>query len=395
LAYQQSEYRKKKEEEAFKDQIINNKNELAKDFMNNEIYEAAKIEYEEVLNLDPYNIEARKGLLKILTYERYNENKFKPAVIEKQLQSLKKMDEKDPHIYVLIGMLYIQQEEYKNAIESLEQALNFDKNVASAWYQSGLAYEYLAEKCQYDNKQSCSEKESSTYTKKAIHHYQKAVTLSEWNSDYLTNLAYIYLKTGEYQKAITHYTKITELDHSYMNAYLEIALTYRIMGMLEESKNRLDYLLDLFSDNEITSLKKNAGSWEYDNIILFEIPEKHYYVLWTQALNTYLIQALENNGNVDPSNEYSKQAESLIDQSNHGEESPQKLHDQIVEEKGNQINIQVNVGEKSTQKGKDLITEEKANQIKKQLKSDIVSLIKSKICSQKTLKPFWDEINNQ
>jgi len=279
LAYEQSVYRQEQESQAFKDHIVKKQLKLANLFMNNERYEAAKYEYEEVIKLDIYNIEARKGLLKISTYERFKNNTFTPDVVENQIKMLIDEDKNDPHVNVFLGKLYDQLEMASASISNYSKAIQQDVNVSSAWFGLGTQYEKQGN------------------TQKAIAAYKQAVRLSKWNSNYLTNLAYMYSKTGNYKSAIENYETILMLDYSELVAYLEISLAYRLDGQLYMAHAYSDYLIRLLSNKKILSLKKNKDAWAYDivnkdgsseEISLDSIESKKFYIFWTHALNHFV-----------------------------------------------------------------------------------------------------------
>jgi len=279
LAYEQSVYRQEQEDKLFKDEIIRKQLRLANLFMNNERYEAAKFEYEAVIYLDEYNIEARKGLLKISTYERFKNNTFTPDVVESQIKMLVDDDQNDPHVNVFLGKLYDQLELAHASIENYSKAIQQDVTVSSAWFGLGRQYE----------KQGLS--------RKAIKAYEQAVFLSKWNSNYLTNLAYMYSKTGNYKKAIENYETILMLDYSELVAYLEISIAYRLDGQFDMAYAYSDHLIRQLSDKKMVALKKNLNPWAYDiqykdgsteEISLDGLVPKKFYIFWTNALNHFV-----------------------------------------------------------------------------------------------------------
>ena len=76
--------------------------------------------------------------------ELMNSGDVKGAIA--RLESINDLNPNFPQNHYNLGVAYYKDEEYKKSIESLNQAISLDKNIADAYYTTGLAYQDWARK---------------------------------------------------------------------------------------------------------------------------------------------------------------------------------------------------------------------------------------------------------
>jgi tetratricopeptide (TPR) repeat protein len=250
---------------------------LGKQFLDMGLNDAAREEFQEALKLDPTNVEAEFGLFKSRVFNLL-QGEYNPEVIEKRLEILKAEKEDDPHVHLFLGDFYYTLEKDQEAEEQYRQAIKLDEKVASAYYGLGLIYD------------------KQDKTDVALKMFEQAAGLSKGNRNYLNNLASLYSRKGQYEKAIKKYLEVIKLDPDYLLSYCEIAQALRLTGKIKEAYH-IQLALAKRLDNEKTaSLPKNQDPWyfiagqdkEVKKISLQELPEKRCYVYYCCALTGYL-----------------------------------------------------------------------------------------------------------
>jgi tetratricopeptide (TPR) repeat protein len=104
-----------------------------------------------------------------------------------------------------------------NAIQYYEKAIEFNPNMAEAYYNLGLVY---GDKGNID---------------KAIQFYKKVVELKPQDSDAYTNLGVTYGKNGNLDKAIQFCQKAVELSPQDFEAYTNLGTAYQNKGDFEKA----------------------------------------------------------------------------------------------------------------------------------------------------------------
>jgi tetratricopeptide (TPR) repeat protein len=120
---------------------------LAKSFLDGSQIEEAKRAYEKALELDPLQLEGRRGLFKTKVYEMAVPGQQDTEVIRKRLEWLLAIDPKDAHALTMLGNLYTRaglgREE---AIAKYRQALEIDPALKEEKPGLGIKIDgYLAE----------------------------------------------------------------------------------------------------------------------------------------------------------------------------------------------------------------------------------------------------------
>jgi tetratricopeptide (TPR) repeat protein len=265
---QQEAFERAAQERALKATLAKDSVRLAKSFLDVGQLEEAKRAYEKALELDPVNLEARRGLFKTEVYGMAAAGQHDPEVIRKRLESLLAIDAKDPHELVLLGNLYARaglgREE---ALAKYRQAIAIDPAVAEAHF--GLATLFLKD-------------DDLT---QALGPSEEAQRLSPWNPRYLETLAYVRDRSGNVGEALELYRRAIVLDGDYLSPYFEIVSLQRRSGDLAGALATGRRLAALMDDKRITDLPKNQKTLyfraEAGTVFLRGLEEKRCYAHWS------------------------------------------------------------------------------------------------------------------
>ena len=132
------------------------------------------------------------------------------------IDSLKNLDQSEknnPNYYFLKGVSYLYLSNYNSAIEDFSQSLKLNSNNPTFYFYRGYTFSKL-------NK-----------FKKTEEDYLRAISLKPNTPEFYNNLAGIYYTTGENEKAIESYIKALEL-----NKDLKQSLT-GLLNVLSQTKN--------------------------------------------------------------------------------------------------------------------------------------------------------------
>ncbi len=290
IAAKQSEYQKIAADELKKSEIVSNRLKLGNSFLNVLQLDAAKIEFEEALKLDPLNLSARKGLFKSEFFKPIVERDYDPEIMDKRLMLILQEDSDDPQALLFLGHIYSSIDS-KQAIEYYQKAIDKDPSVAAAYFGIGVIYD---EQNKHDE---------------ALMMYEKALSLSKWNQLFLDNLGYQYYLRKEYNKAIEKYELLLRLNEHFLSAYYIISNAYRVTGNIEQARLDQEKLIKLLDDENVTSLKRNKEPWffsfGYEKVYFFNFSKKKFYAYYNMALTYYLL------GNETEAMQYIKKAKDL------------------------------------------------------------------------------------
>lgn len=127
------------------------------------------------------------------------------------------------------AICYDEMRQYEKAAEEYEKAydLQINSTVAS---NLGLCYQQLG---QYD---------------KATRAYRDAIDADPKNAYPYNNLAQLYIRQEEYEKALEHALKATELHEGFRQAYSAQAVCYAMMGEKELYEKALRHAVSCGSD---------------------------------------------------------------------------------------------------------------------------------------------------
>lgn len=122
-----------------------------------------------------------------------------------------------------LGNWYLEpvQRQYSLAINAYKRALEFDPDCAAVYHSLGFAYYKEGE---FDLAQEALQKAIELNPQNANYHYVLGQLLEDW-----TEL------DGAWEKAIQEFTRATELDPSYIEAWYNRGLLYEKLGGLEKA----------------------------------------------------------------------------------------------------------------------------------------------------------------
>lgn len=274
IAFKQNEYRLKEKQNSLRSEMLSRHLKLGNSFLNVMQLEAAKIEFEEALKLDPLNLSAQRGLSKSEIFTPILINDYDPEIMEKRLELILEDDPNDPHAFLFLGRIYTPINPDK-ALEYYQKAIKNDPSIAAAYFGIGVIYDE-------QNKPD-----------EALQMYLAALNLSKWNQVFLSNLADQYCLRKDYQKAIEQYNLLLTLDDRLLPVYYTVSNAYRIEGNLEQARKDQEKLIKLLNNENVTSYKRNQQVWYfhcgYEHIFFYEYPEKKYYAYYNLAITYYLL----------------------------------------------------------------------------------------------------------
>ena len=153
----------------------------------------------------------------------FTASKFEEA--ERILLNITSENQNDYDAYNFLGIIKLNQRDYKLAAEYLEKVILLKPGHSTAAYNLGLACQNLHD------------------SEEAIHWYEYSLQLTPAYFDSLLNLAYIYKEKKEYLTSEFYLKKILELDPENANAWNNLASlfleTERINEALEAYKKAI------------------------------------------------------------------------------------------------------------------------------------------------------------
>ncbi|HAI76609.1 MAG TPA: hypothetical protein DCM08_10210 [Microscillaceae bacterium] len=165
------------------------------------------------------------------------------------------------------GLAYLQQEEWKIAVEMFSKVLNVNSLHTEAWYHRGLTYFKMK---QY---------------KEALADFDQAVLLQPQNPFRYASRAYVRSQIGDAHGAVEDYQKALDLDP-------EDAITLNNLGLLEE---QLGYKQSAEARFQKADALADAGK-TFEKPDLDEILRKHQAVEEAKAE----FKNLEKNASAQP-----------------------------------------------------------------------------------------------
>ncbi|MHB8710178.1 MAG: tetratricopeptide repeat protein [Minisyncoccota bacterium] len=165
----------------------------------------ALVEARIALEIDPA---PRNLAMVILLY-----NKTGATAKAKELEAqLLKMPNVDSNSFNSLGLMYLDQNNYKQAEFYFRKAFAMDPNFPNAYNNLGIALSYMHR------------------LDEAIVNYKKAIELNPNYANAYNNLGALYKDTGKYQEALTTLKKAIQLNPNMSNPYMNIGEVYRLMG---------------------------------------------------------------------------------------------------------------------------------------------------------------------
>jgi tetratricopeptide (TPR) repeat protein len=180
------------------------------------------------INMDVNSQEYQKYYFELERYLMENCVSMKEKVASNNKVSEKSMT-KNPRAKELYsqGIIAVEKENYKKAIEYFEAAVKIDPEFAFAWDNLGLSYRRLNN---YD---------------KAIYAYEKSLKIDPNGTMPLQNIAIVYQYKQEFKKAIKAYKKLAEVDKDNPEVYYGIGQIYA--SNLNDLEKGLDYICKAYN----------------------------------------------------------------------------------------------------------------------------------------------------
>ncbi|MCK4798064.1 MAG: tetratricopeptide repeat protein, partial [Spirochaetes bacterium] len=183
--------------------------------------EEAKLLYQDLLKLDPNNINTLLELSKILS----NRGDYDKAL--KLLSRAEKKSPDDSDLLLIKGTVYANKKDFVKAVEYLDRSLKLNPKNVYVWLNLGKIYV---------NKFNVS---------KSREYFEKGLELEPDNVFLLEGLGVSCLNLRLFNDAINKFERIIKLEPSYTSAYFYIAEAYKLKGDYDLSINYYDKLLEL------------------------------------------------------------------------------------------------------------------------------------------------------
>jgi len=161
----------------------------------------------------PEKVGLRLGRLWEIAHQGMRENKLLRA--EKALLTILKIDEKNAAAYNRLGILYVKQKEFKDAIDCFEIASSIEKS-ASSLHNLGLIYY-----------------ETGDYAKASIA-FEEALALEDNMAARHIAYAKVQEKLGNEKKVISELERAAELEPN-RETYALLHRAYEIKGLDEQA----------------------------------------------------------------------------------------------------------------------------------------------------------------
>jgi Flp pilus assembly protein TadD len=126
-----------------------------------------------------------------------------------------------------IGVIYLNQKKYDEAISEFKQAIDINPQFDQAYDNLGVAYDHNGE------------------LEKAILQYKKALELSPNNAKVYNNLGNAYNKLNQFDKAIEAYEMALRLNPDYISAYNNLGVIYYKKHMFKKARRYWERALEI------------------------------------------------------------------------------------------------------------------------------------------------------
>ena len=194
------------------------------DFYNNNQLDRAKTLAKQVIVNDP-----NPKILNILGVIYYRQNNYSEAI--KYFEKAYGINSEIPDPYNNIGIIYNDLGSYSKAILFFEKAIQKDEKFYHAYFNMGNAYRAL-------NKLDDAEKS-----------YLKSINIKNNYIEAINNLGIIFHEKKQYQKAIKLYKKVIQISNNYISAYNNLGNSLFHNGQTQEAINVFERGIDIDPEN--------------------------------------------------------------------------------------------------------------------------------------------------
>jgi tetratricopeptide (TPR) repeat protein len=297
------------QEAQLKEGMVARQLEMGKRLLNIGKPQAAKVEFEKALALDPENTTAELGIIKCDLFIPIMEHNYSLEIMEQKVQLLKRNTENHSHAEAFLGNIY-QRFNPHEAIRHYDNAIEEDPRNSYAYYGLGTVYEAQGK------------------LDKALDAYREAKDRAAWNPLYLQAEAYVLYQQGQYRRAQAKYNYLVQWEPQYIWAYSDLALINQLLGHTKRADQYQEQLLTLLKDEDLVSMEKNSGVLAFNTrqgpIYLSQATDKLYYVYYNAAWTSYLLGDKEN------THQYIQEAEDKGLDANRESEIKQIIDDNIT-----------------------------------------------------------------
>ncbi|WND03034.1 tetratricopeptide repeat protein [Temperatibacter marinus] len=171
--------------------------------------------------------EIQKKLL--AAFEIQKKGQFDQAAQE--YQSILKVEPKNVHALNLLGMIYLEQSNFENALPLIEKATRLQPNDPEAQNNLGLAYKGTGQ------------------VDKAAQAFHSSLQLAPKNPQALHNIGAINFEAGQYEEAIKLFMQAVRLNPNYFECFCLLSKAFLNLGKLDDAFGTAQRALQINSNN--------------------------------------------------------------------------------------------------------------------------------------------------
>ncbi|MBT8419580.1 MAG: tetratricopeptide repeat protein [Gammaproteobacteria bacterium] len=238
------EYENAQNQRKIKHRMAARQRELGKALLDSGLYQDAEAAFQTALDLDDSDWRATLGHFKAQALRLAANNEHDPAVIDRRLRMMLKENPEDPHAHTMLG-------------ELLAEA---DPEAAEAHYRRALVAESRAAHARFGLAGMLAGRGDYEAARPLL---EEAVLLVPQRPLYLTNLAHVLAKIGDFPTAVEHYRRALALDGERILGYFELAGALRMARKLEDAHANHRMGAALLARKQVADLPKNQTSWHF------------------------------------------------------------------------------------------------------------------------------------
>ena len=247
ITFQQQQDEIKQQEDLLKNNFTKFHNDLGIKFLYVEQFDAAKDEFNQVLNVDKLNQNATRGLFECNVFSESKNKTYNREITKKRLDALSNENPTDPLPYLYLGDFAFSLNDLNDSSKFYNKSISLDNSVAAAYNGLGAIF-FL--KNDYDS---------------ALDMFNRAANLSRWNVDYRNNLALICYARKDYQMSKNFYFSTITLNPNFLLPYCGYTSSLRLLGDLKGALDCQEEFVGLIDDSSITNLTINNVTWVFPN----------------------------------------------------------------------------------------------------------------------------------
>ena len=221
----------------------------------------ARILAQEAISIDPeysaaYLLLARTYLDDVWYYNTKSAAKTLDTA-ENLIQKSIDLTGQDATTHRLLGTVYYLRRQYDKADTEYQKAVDLSPNSADANYSFGRSLRYAGR------------------FEEAIHFLKKAIRLNPITPlNYKNNLAWAYAFSEQYEKAISIWNKLIELNSDYFFAYMGLALVHQLTGDELKAREAAAEVMRLKPKLTVSMLAKGPATKNVDRERMLEALRK-------------------------------------------------------------------------------------------------------------------------